>query len=454
MTHVRTLILGGGMSGLSCAYHLKHDYLLIEKSDEPGGLSRSIKQDGFVFDHTGHLLHLHKPYTKNLVPELLGDNFVEHDRRAWIYSHDIYTPYPYQANLHGLPPEIIAECLKGLEDAQKIGNRSTDGLDPDRTKRPSPPAIPVAKDRRNPQTFENWVLYTFGAGFGKHFFFPYNEKLWAVSMKELTDEWVAPFVPLPSIREIQEGSSADRTNQYGYNATFYYPREGGIQALAFAFAKELKDIRLKTEASSIDLERREVTLADGETLSYDFLVTTLPLARFLKMARSLPPEIQKLHQTLRWSSVYDINLGVKRPNISDKHWIYFPEKKFRFYRVGFPMNFSTQMTPPGCSSMYVEIAYAPGQPFDEARAMKEAIRGLMECGLLQDEEEIVTRNLLHIPVAYVTYDKHRTRSTNALLNFLQSKRVHSIGRFGAWKYSYMEEAILEGQAVAQQILGQ
>jgi protoporphyrinogen oxidase len=455
MTHVRTLILGGGMSGLSCAYHLKNDYLLIEKSDEPGGLSRSIKQDGFVFDHTGHLLHLRNPYTLKLIPELLGDNLALNQRRAWIYSHGAYTRYPYQANLYGLPKKVIEDCLKGLIEAQL---------------RPSPNPLPKGRgptssafslqgeggrrpdEGSDPESLKSWVLRTFGRGFAKHFFFPYNEKLWKVPQDVLTAEWVAPFVPKPSVQEVINGAFSDQTKKFGYNASFYYPKEGGIQALAFAFAKGLKDIRLNTEASSIDLERKEVTLKDGETLSYDYLVSTLPLARFLKMTCTLPPEIQTLLGTLRWSSVYDINLGIKRPNLSDKHWIYFPEKKYRFYRVGFPMNFAQHMTPTGCSSMYVEIAYVPGEPLDEARAMKDAIRGLKECGLLRNEEEIVTRNLLHIPVAYVTYDKNRTRSTEAILKFLASHHVSSIGRFGGWKYSYMEEAILEGKATAEQIL--
>ena len=100
-----TVILGGGMSGLSCAYHLKKDYKLFERSDEPGGLSRSIKQDGFIYDHTGHLLHLRNPYTLKLIPELLKDNLNLLHRSAWIYSHNTYTPYPYQANLGGLPDQ-------------------------------------------------------------------------------------------------------------------------------------------------------------------------------------------------------------------------------------------------------------------------------------------------------------------------------------------------------------
>lgn len=103
--------------------------------------------------------------------------------------------------------------------------------------------------------------------------------------------------------------------------------------------------------------------------------------------------------------------------------------------------------------MYVEIAYQPDQPFDETRAIKDAIRGLLKCSLLCDESEIVTRNILRIPIAYVTYDKSRTSLTQEILSYLNSRRVYSIGRFGGWKYSYMEEAILEGMATAEKILG-
>src|SRR6185312_14441281 len=110
----------------------------------------------------------------------------------------------------------------------------------------------------------------------------------------------------------------------------------------------------------------EVTLRTGEILPYDHLVTTLPLVKFLALASPLAPEIETARRSLRWTSVYNLNLGIGRPALSDKHWIYFPEKKYPFYRVGFPMNFSTRMAPPGMSSMYVEMAYEPGRPPDDA----------------------------------------------------------------------------------------
>jgi len=434
MPFARTLILGGGMSGLSCAYHLKNGYSLFERSDEPGGLSRSIKQDGFIYDHTGHLLHLRNPYTLKLIPELLKDNLGTHKRRAWIYSHHALTPYPYQANLQGLPTKVIRECVQGLIDAQLRGEPAPAGS--------------------APESIKSWVLRTFGKGFAKHFFFPYNEKLWTVPPDVLTAEWVAPFVPRPSVTEVVEGAFRDQTKAFGYNATFYYPKRGGIQSLAFAFAKGLPDIHLNSEVAAINLQSKTVTMKSGETWTYEFLVTSLPLVKFLQMAGPLPESIQRDRDLLRWSSVYNINLGIRRPDVSDAHWIYFPEKKYSFYRVGFPMNFAPSMTPRGCSSMYIEMAHQPGQFPDEKKAMKSAIRGLQESGLLKPKDQIISTCILKIPVAYVTYDVHRTAAVKRIQEFLESRRIYSIGRFGGWKYSYMEEAILEGQQTAERILGQ
>jgi protoporphyrinogen oxidase len=425
----KTLILGGGLAGLSCAYHLKSDYILLEASDEPGGLARSVRQEGFVFDYTGHLLHLRNPYTLKLIPDLLGDNLVLNERRAWIYSNGACTRYPFQANTYGLPKKVVEACLRGFVEAQLAGK--TAGV--------------------QPESFKSWVMRTFGSGFARYFFFPYNEKLWTVAPDVLTAEWVAPFVPKPSVQEVFDGAFNDQTKKFGYNTAFYYPRDGGIQVLASALAKPLKNLHLNCEAVAVDLVKKEVSLANGEKFTYESLVNTLPLPRFLDMAGYLPAEIAESRRQMRWNSVYSINLGVARPAVSDKHWIYFPEKKFPFYRVGFPMNFSDRMVPPGCSSMYIEIAHQPGRHLDEAGIMKKTIMGLQSCGILRPGDKILCDKILRIPVAYVIYDKYRTQAAGKALDWLKKREIFSIGRYGAWKYSYMEEAILEGKYAAEEI---
>ena len=40
---MKTLIIGAGLAGLSAAYSLKDNYLIIESNDEVGGLAKSIR---------------------------------------------------------------------------------------------------------------------------------------------------------------------------------------------------------------------------------------------------------------------------------------------------------------------------------------------------------------------------------------------------------------------------
>jgi protoporphyrinogen oxidase len=58
MESVKTLIVGAGMSGLATAAFLKDkDYLIVERDAEIGGYCKTIKQDGFVWDYSGHFFH-------------------------------------------------------------------------------------------------------------------------------------------------------------------------------------------------------------------------------------------------------------------------------------------------------------------------------------------------------------------------------------------------------------
>jgi len=52
----KCLIVGGGPAGLSAGLHLEDtDYPPGRQARPPGGLCRSIVQDGFTFDHAGHI---------------------------------------------------------------------------------------------------------------------------------------------------------------------------------------------------------------------------------------------------------------------------------------------------------------------------------------------------------------------------------------------------------------
>ncbi len=104
--------------GLSAAYHLGEDALLIEQNDRVGGWCRSIEVDGFTFDYAGHIMFSNEHYVHQLYQMLLGDNVHWQDREAWIFSKGVYTRYPFQGALYGLPPQVIKECLVGAIEAR------------------------------------------------------------------------------------------------------------------------------------------------------------------------------------------------------------------------------------------------------------------------------------------------------------------------------------------------
>ena len=79
MQRVDVVILGAGLSGLSTALYRGGDYLVIEREGRPGGLTRTEDIEGFLFNHTGHWLHLRDDRIKALVADLLPGQMVTVD---------------------------------------------------------------------------------------------------------------------------------------------------------------------------------------------------------------------------------------------------------------------------------------------------------------------------------------------------------------------------------------
>ncbi|MCX5899905.1 MAG: NAD(P)-binding protein, partial [Proteobacteria bacterium] len=214
-------VIGAGLTGLSTAWHLGADRncRVFEQQDGIGGLCRSPVVDGFTFDHTGHLLHLRDSYTRDLVGRLLHGNLRTLKRNAAIYCMQQYLPFPFQANLHGLPRQALLECLEGFITAAMQKPAS-----------------------RKPENFQRWVTGTFGRGIARHFFIPYNEKLFCRSLRSITCDWVSWSVPKPSLQEVLQGALGMVNTGMGYNASFLYPERGGIQRLPEALGRRVKAV--------------------------------------------------------------------------------------------------------------------------------------------------------------------------------------------------------------------
>jgi len=432
MTDKRIIILGAGLSGLSAAWHLQKkgiDCPVFEAQDQPGGLCRSKEADGFVFDYCGHLLHFKHEYTFRLVKNLLGDNLCRHKRDSRIYFDSQFTPYPFQANLYGLPPAIVKECLAGFIEKGKAGKRG-------------------GKAAMN---FRDWIYLNFGKGIARYFMIPYNTKFWGLPPQRITCEWLDDFIPVPSLDQVIEGAIGQSREEFGYNRQFWYPKKGGISVLARALAGQLKNVHLNSKVVAIDPVKKEVSFSSGRREGYDLLISTIPLPEMPGLIKEMPVPARRLFSRLRWISIFNLNLGIEGMDWDRKHWVYFPQPDLSFFRAGFFHNFSRTLAPRGKGSMYVELSHHPDTIPDINRTIARLEKDLKKTSLLNSRARVVCRDVNRIKYAYPVYDRNYGKARKGIVDFLSGNKIIPAGRYGAWRYLSMEGALIEGKRVADMV---
>jgi UDP-galactopyranose mutase len=482
--HRRAIVIGAGPTGLSAAYHLGADSLLLEQHDRVGGWCRSIADNGFTFDYAGHIMFSNDAYVHELYDLLLGDNVHWQDREAWIYSKGVYTRYPFQGALYGLPHDVLRECIVGaiearfgpLKDpaiaaqedhandhalpsastackAESITDCCADGgvASDGEMIRVAPAAARRPAGYRN---FEEFIYRVWGAGVAKHFAIPYNRKLWAVPLTEMETSWLGGRVPMPDLEEMIDGALRPVARPQGPNARFGYPLRGGFQALMDGFLPHLRgELRLGARVSRIVPSRHLVEIADGSSYHYEKLVSTMPLPVLVElMGDEAPLRVRRAAGQLRHVSVRCVNLGIGRPNLTDKHWIYYPEDSV-FHRIFVQGNASPHNNPTGGFGITCEITYSAHKPLpcDGDALIDRCIADCIKVGIIDAGDAILARNQVDMPYAYVVYDHARAENVALIREWLAARDIELAGRYSEWEYYNSDHAFLAGKKAAERV---
>lgn len=421
------LVLGGGITGLAAARTLAAagvEFLVIEAESEPGGWCRSISSGRYLFDRSGHFLHLSDPRMREWVLDLPDVSWETVARDARVFLRGKVTPYPFQANLYGHGPGLVRRCLTDF--ATERIRETVNG--------------PV--DAKN---FEEWLLRRFGRAMCREFFFPYNRKMWRTSLRGMGYGWTSWSVPVPSIEDLLAGARGETRSGMGYNPSFLYPRSGGIGALVSALSAGVRDrVRTATRISRLDLRKQVAWSSDDESFHFDAVISTVPLTEMARSCVSLPSGVRAAASTLRWVKVLCVNLGIREPVASHGHWIYAPERVYPFFRAGFLSNVSAAAAPKGCASVFVESSFPSRARVNIPEEVRKATEGLRGMGVLPPgrNPEIVEPVLLD--PAYVVFDHARDAAVRQVRGHLRKKGVFTAGRYGAWDYYGMEASMADG----------
>lgn len=423
-------IVGSGLGGLSAAYHLEkmefREYILLEKRKSVGGLSGSWEENGYVFDYGPHIIYTNIKYMKRMFRNLLRKNMKRHLRKNYIRIYGTEIKYPFETFMKGLPSNVIEECIIGVLGLPEMNEKKI-------------------------KNFEDWIYANFGEGIAKHYFIPYNKKVWKYPLSEMSIKWIHGRVPRPDVRDMIRGVLGTQKKEFGPNAYFWYPIRGGIGVLAEAMRRKIRNLSVNSKVYDIKCSR-EITVkwGDGKSGTFEKVISSIPLPEIVDIM-DVPSDVYRAAKSLVFNKLHCTVIGVNRKKLTNYHSLYFPEKNVLFNRISFPKNMSRYSCPSGKSSIIVETTLPMNKRIMGKRIAERVMDDLMREEILK-EKDVEFFTWRSYEYAYVIYDLNYDKNVSRVHEYLIDNKIIPCGRFGLWQYLNMDKTIMSGKDAAEKAL--
>ncbi|ABB37017.1 amine oxidase [Oleidesulfovibrio alaskensis G20] len=438
--HVKYLIIGAGPTGLGAGRRLRelgeNDFLLLERNAYCGGLATSFTDNaGFTWDIGGHVVFSHYDYFDRLIESLLGDAYLEHQRIARVRIAQRWIPYPFQNNIRHLPRDMQWECVQAL--------------------------LPHIRTQVQPHNFRQWIEYVFGAGIARHFMLPYNFKVWATPPELMAYHWIGERVSVIDLEMVLKNLVLELDNvSWGPNNMFRFPLHGGTGEIFHRMGAQLDGhVRLNTAVVQVDPAARTVRTADGDVISYSYMLNTGPLDRLVLDCIDTPHTmLRDAAGRLSRNGVFVAGVGVEDTRDDDTCWMYFPEDDCPYYRLTNFHNYSpNNVALPGRQrALMAETSWSEHKPEDLSSLMDKTVQGLVNTAMLDEAHRdlIVSRWSIAVDYGYPVPTLERDGALRTLHPWLEEHGISSRGRFGGWKYEVanMDHSVMQGVEWAERMV--
>lgn len=416
--NIKYLIIGAGISGLTFANYIKDDnYAILEKESEVGGYCRTIKRGDFIWDYAGHFFHFKTDeFKKIFIDNVNPEDIIYKDKCTKILYKNSLIDYPFQTNIHELEKEEFIDCLYDLFNKE---------------------------EKDNYDNFLDMLYGKFGKSIVEKFLKPYNEKLYACDLKKLDKEAMGRFFPYADLKQIINNMKNNKDSSY--NNTFLYPKNGAGSFIDILYNKLDKNkVLLDTTITSIDLKNKIVTTNAGDKYKFEYLINTAPLNHFLELFGD--EEFERLKDELSYNKVLVFNLGFnKKSKFTKEHWMYIPDKKCNYYRIGFYNNILDSEK----LSMYIEIGYDKNADINVKEQLRLTLENLKKQNIIDDTMKLEEYMSIIMDPAYVHINGITYEKILKLKQYLSQTNIYTIGRYGGWTYCSMEDCMIEAKNLCE-----
>jgi protoporphyrinogen oxidase len=502
----KAIIIGAGPAGLTAAYEMlkRTDILpvILEKSDDIGGISKTINYKGNRMDIGGHRFFSKSDrvmnWWMNIMPpqQEAGSSFsiqyqnksrkVDVNGTAAADPDKVMLVRKRLSRIYFLRKFFTYPITLSIETLRKLGIFRTITILFSYLKAQLFP-------RKPENSLEDFMINRFGKTLYELFFRDYTEKVWGVPCHEIPAEWGAQRIKGVSIRKalqhaIREatkakkkvtGDIAQKDTETSLIEQFLYPKFGPGQ-LWEEVARQVQEmggiIHMHHSVKYIYTGYNRVTeviAINQETgvalpLEGDYFFSTMPVKELIAgIAGAVPPRVKEIAAGLQYRDFITVGILLKRLSYQDKHtgewkplkledtWIYIQEKEVTVGRLQLFNNWSPYMVKdPDTIWVGMEFFCNETDAFwklPDADISALAIEELEKIGLAT-AGNVLDSTVLRVEKTYPAYfgayahfDKVRAY-TDTLEN------LFLVGRNGMHKYNNADHSMLTAMVAVDNII--
>ena len=447
----RIAVLGGGPAGVTAAWRLAEHGIattLLERESALGGMARTTRRGPYAVDFGPHTFHIRQTEESRKIIETIrpffGPDPLVLTRGTRVLLHGKYYVYPLELMqvLTGLNPLLSLRIIADYAVAT-VGSTI------------NPP--------KREDSFEAWGVRNLGRTLYDLCFGVYSERVWGLPTSQISSKQAQRVAKL-NLRDIVLRILGIKADPAAYFTEYMYPR-AGISTLYDNMAARAKEkgacLQLNSRVTAIEHRDGRVTAVcyeqDGAVrrIECDGVVNTLPLPALVSMMQpALSDDVAGHAKRLRYRSMRLINIVLNRDRLTDFHWVYLSDRKFRCNRMSEQSNVSRDMVPAGKTVLVVELSCWKDDEMWNApdeQVFEIAMRDLMNTGLGIERSEVSDYWVAPLAGAYPVYELGFEDHLIPVLDAVSMSNVHTIGRHGLFLNNSMDDNVLLGVKAADAI---
>lgn len=503
MNEQSAVIIGAGPAGLTAAYELirrtRIKPVILEMSDDVGGIARTVNYKGNRIDIGGHrffsksdrvmewwlsILPLQgSPARDDRVsseaiplstgphapdPEIEDRVMLARRRLSRIYFSGKFFDYPIS-----LTPRTLVNL--GLARAIRIA------LGYLRSR-----AFPIRPER----SLEDFFINRFGRELYVTFFKDYTEKVWGVPCRSIPSEWGVQRVKglsvgravLQALRKLftRDSSLTQKKTETSLIERFLYPKFGPGQMWREVAAivnggggktelmQKVTGVKVSGDRVVRVIARNEST---GEETCYegDVFFSTMPVKGLIQaMGDVVPEEVRRIAQGLVYRDFITVGLLLRQLRITDgtgrdrsgpirtrDNWIYVQDRSVKLCRIQIFNNWSPYLVKDE-NTVWIGMEYfcEEGDEFwnkQDADLMEHAAGELGKLRLIS-REDVLDGTVIRMPKTYPAYLGTHDRF-HVIRDYLDRfENLFLIGRNGMHKYNNQDHSMLTAMTAVDNIV--